>query len=564
MGRTAILTVKILADATQASREMDNASGKVGKFQSGIRAAAIPAAAIGAGMVAFGLKAAAAASDAEQAMGAVDASFGKSAKVIHDFAKTSATSVGLSSREYEAMAATFGAQLRNMGVAADQLAPKTNDLVKLGADLAAQYGGSSAQAVEALGSLLRGETDPIERYGVSIKQADIAAQKAKMGLTGLTGAADKQATTQATLALLTQQTATAQGAFARESDTAAGAQQRATAQWEDAKATLGQALLPVLVLAAEALSKVATIAAGHPQLFTAIAVAVAALAAIILVANAAMTAYGVVTTVVEAIQKRQAASTLAIRVQLAALRVQVIAGTVAGYAAAIATEVWAAAQRVLNAVLRANPIGLVITAILLLVAGLIYAYKNSETFRRIVDAAFRAVKVAAEFAWDWIKGHWPLLLAIITGPIGLAVLAIVKHWDTIRAGAAAVIAWFRSAWDVLQSILTSPFETAWRIISGIIEKIRAGVSAVTSAIKSIPKPSLPDLNPFSAAPATAGVTAMGMRRGVATTGATTSGGVSITINGALDPEGVARQIRAILAGHDVRVGRAAVVAGRSL
>src|SRR4051794_4610898 len=132
MGRSAILTIKILADAAQAAREMDSASGKMGKFQSGMKKAAIPAAAIGAGMLAFGLSAGKAASDAEQAMGAVDASFGKSAKVIHAFAKTSATSVGLSSREYEAMAATFGAQLKNMGVAADQLAPQTNNLVKLG------------------------------------------------------------------------------------------------------------------------------------------------------------------------------------------------------------------------------------------------------------------------------------------------------------------------------------------------------------------------------------------------------------------------------------------------
>lgn len=566
MGRSAVLTVKILADATQASREMDNASGKMGKFQSGIKKAAVPAAVIGAGMLAFGLSAGKAASEAEQAMGAVDASFGKTAGVIHQFAKTSATTVGLSSREYEAMAATFGAQLRNMGVSAKQLAPQTNDLVKLGADLAAQFGGDTSEAVGALGSLLRGETDPIERYGVSIKQADIAAQKAKMGLSGLTGAADKQATTQATLALLTKQTATAQGAFARESDTAAGAQQRATAQWEDAKATLGQALLPAMVLAAEALAKISTLASENMGVTKALVAVVGGLVIIILAANAAMTAYGVVTGIVEAIQKRATAAALGTRLQLLALQVQTLATTAAQKVATAATKAWQAAQWLLNAAMTANPIGIVIAVIVLLVAAIVVAYKQSETFRKIVDAAFRAVKVAAQFAWDWIKSNWPMLLAIITGPIGLAVLAVAKNWDKIQAGAAAVIGWFRSAWDAIQGILVAPFNAAWSVISSIIDKIKGAVSSVTSAIKSIPIPKVPHIPGLNMAPAVSGGNAVagarvaGVRRGVATTGTTTSGGggVTINVNGALDPEAVARQLRRILSGHDIRVGRAAV------
>lgn len=40
---------------------------------------------------------------------------------------------------------------------------------------------------------------------------------------------------------------------------------------------------------------------------------------------------------------------------------------------------------------------------------------------------------------NWIKGNWPLLLAIITGPIGLAVLFIMRNWDAIKQGAADMI-----------------------------------------------------------------------------------------------------------------------------
>ena len=185
-----------------------------------------------------------AASDAEQAVGAVDAVFKGNAQAIKDWSAQSGKALGLSKTDYQTLATTIGSQLKSAGTSMQDLAPKTNDLITLGADLAAQYGGSTSDAVSALSSLLKGETDPIERYGVSIKAADVAAQKAAMGLSGLTGEADKQATAQATLALLTKQTADATGANAREADTAAGKQARLTAAWDDASATMGASLLP--------------------------------------------------------------------------------------------------------------------------------------------------------------------------------------------------------------------------------------------------------------------------------------------------------------------------------
>src|SRR3546814_10750441 len=89
------------------------------------------------------------------------------------------------------------------------------------------------------------------------------------------------------------------------------------------------------------------------------------------------------------------------------------------------------AQKALNIAMRLNPIGLVVTALILVGSALVLAYKKSETFRRIVNGAFSAVRNVAVGAFNWIRGNWPLLLAIITGPIGLAVLGIRKHRDNI-------------------------------------------------------------------------------------------------------------------------------------
>ena len=85
----------------------------------------------------------------------------------------------------------------------------------------------------------------------------------------------------------------------------------------------------------------------------------------------------------------------------------------------------AVAQAGLNAVLKANPIGLVVTALAALAAGLVTAYKTSETFRNAVNSAFASVKKIAQNAIgtvvDWINE----LVAKIRG--AAAALANLKN-----------------------------------------------------------------------------------------------------------------------------------------
>jgi tape measure domain-containing protein len=69
----------------------------------------------------------------------------------------------------------------------------------------------------------------------------------------------------------------------------------------------------------------------------------------------------------------------------------------------IVTRGMAIAQAALNLVMSMNPIGLVILAIAGLAAGLIYAYKHSETFRNIVDRAFKVIATSASAMWDVIR-----------------------------------------------------------------------------------------------------------------------------------------------------------------
>ena len=68
-----------------------------------------------------------------------------------------------------------------------------------------------------------------------------------------------------------------------------------------------------------------------------------------------------------------------------------------------ASKVFTGIQGALNAVLRMNPIGLVITALIGLAAGLVYAYKHSETFRRIVNNTWASVGSGASKMWSGVK-----------------------------------------------------------------------------------------------------------------------------------------------------------------
>jgi hypothetical protein len=153
-------------------------------------------------------------------------------------------SVGLSTSAYEEAAAVIGSQLKNAGMDAGHAFDTTAALIAKGADMAAVFGGTAADAVDALSSALKGEMDPIEKYGISLNQAAIDAQKSADGHAKLSGAADKAAQTQAILELITRQSAATQGQWSAQAGTAAESTQIAQAAWENASGALGQQLLP--------------------------------------------------------------------------------------------------------------------------------------------------------------------------------------------------------------------------------------------------------------------------------------------------------------------------------
>lgn len=148
------------------------------------------------------------------------------------------------------------------------------------------------------------------------------------------------------------------------------------------------------------------------------------------------------------------------RISLAAAAVQTaVMGPLLG---AMSTAFWA-----LNAAMAANPVGAVVLGLAALAAGAVYAYKHVEVFREAVDATF-----------EWIKSHWPLLLAILTGPIGLATYAIVKNWRTVQSATETV-------WNAIKSFLTSIWSTISASATTSWETIKLAITAPIGLAASV-------------------------------------------------------------------------------
>lgn len=273
-------------------------------------------------VAAFSVEALKSAAALEQSSGAIEAVFKDASAVVESFSEDAATNFGLSASSYQNLAAVIGNSLKTMGLSTTDLAGKTNDLIGLGADLAATFGGTTADAVAALTSGLRGEYDSLERLIPGITAATVSTKALEM--TGKTNAdqlvdSEKKA---AFLALAFQNSAEAQGQFARENDTASGSMQIFQAKVEDLQAAMGEKLLPAFGKLVEKFTEVidtkgpqieqaftvvgnavmflvdALIAVGaffdsHPGMFEAVAIALTSVGVALGIATAAMWAFNI-------------------------------------------------------------------------------------------------------------------------------------------------------------------------------------------------------------------------------------------------------------------------------
>ena len=236
--------------------EIANAEGALGKFKAGTGAAfdAVKAnagafaIAGGAALVTFGAKAISAASDFEESTAKIGEIFGDAADSVFDFAEDAAQALGQSKQSVLDAAGTFGTFGKAAGLAGEDLSTFSNDFTGLASDLASFNNTSPEEAVEALGAALRGESEPLRRYGILLDDASMRQKALELGIVSTTkNALTPQQKILAAQALIFEQSADAQGDFERTSGSLANQQRILQAELSNVTVEIGQKLLPVAI-----------------------------------------------------------------------------------------------------------------------------------------------------------------------------------------------------------------------------------------------------------------------------------------------------------------------------
>lgn len=124
--------------------------------------------------------------------------------------------------------------------------------------------------------------------------------------------------------------------------------------------------------------------------------------------------------------------------------------------ASTAVKLYTAVQTTLNAVMAANPIGLIIAAIALLVAGFIYLWNTSKEFRNFWIGLWEGIKNTVSNIGTWFKDTWN-----------------------------DVVEWFKSLWNGITTFFSDLWEGIKESVSGAVDSVKNAWSSVKSFFSNV-------------------------------------------------------------------------------
>lgn len=284
------------------------------------------------------------------------------------------------------------AQGKATGITDDELRPalqklvavtgdvsKSQNMAMLAQDVAAGTGKSYTSIVDALVRAQNGQVAGLSRLGVQTKDAEGKT----MSLNDITK----------------QLAQTYGGQAAAAAETTAGKQKILSTQMSELGESIGYTLLPYMEKLVDWMTKAVDWVDRNRTTAALLVGGIVALVAAVAAINGVMAVYNALMAVAT--------------IRTAMATEGTVAYAIASKVTAAASKAWAVAQWALNAALTANPIGIIIALIAALVVGFIVAYKKSDTFKKIVDAALRGIGVAAK--WMWNNAIKPAFAAFMAG-----------------------------------------------------------------------------------------------------------------------------------------------------
>lgn len=185
------------------------------------------------------------ASDLTEVQNVVDVTFGDSSGTINNWAKQAATSFGMSELAAKQYTGTLGAMLKSQGITSDSVVQLSTNLVGLAGDMASFYNIDIETAFEKIRSGMSDEIEPLKQLGINMSVANMEAYALAEGIEKPWKKMSQQEQTMLRYNYLLEQTADAQGDFARTSDSYANQQRIMKLTLQNLSAELGEKLLPV-------------------------------------------------------------------------------------------------------------------------------------------------------------------------------------------------------------------------------------------------------------------------------------------------------------------------------
>lgn len=460
MAKPIVMTV--LANGSQARRDFELTSQSASGLGSKVRtfgkvfAGGLAIAGLAAGK--FAIDSVKAASDAQQSVGATETVFGKFSKSVIADSNSAARAYGLSANTYRENANIIGSLFKNQGVSTDKLASKTKSMIGTASDLAATFGGTTTTAVEALSSAFKGEFDPLEKYGISIKQSTVnteaqrlATEKYHTSLGKLSTAQQTALKQQATSNLVMKQSRSSLGAFKGETDTLAHQQQVLGAQFDNIKVKVGTYLLPVLTKFLTFLND------DGPKAFAAVSSAVG--------------------PVIGYFQNFGSSGVAA-------------SGKMSQFLTTV-KSVWASVQSIFSSAVT------IVTALWALFGSTIVA-NLSSTFSNvllILRGAFTVIQgifdvIAGILTGDWSR-VWTGIKEILRGAVQVLVGLVRQLWNTIttlfKVAATTVRAVMVGAWNAITSAVSSGAGKVVSLVKGLPGKMKSALGNLGGLLKSAGK-----------------------------------------------------------------------------
>ena len=477
------ITIDIVADTKRLTSGIDDVNKQIGGLDASVKKVqGLTTAFVGIGVAAKGFSVAGgfineatdAASSLEETLSKSKVVFGESAEEVEKFASGAADAIGQSKQAALDAASNFAIFGKSAGLSGEELVNFSTDFVALGSDLASFNDTSPEEAINAIGSALRGESEPLRKYGVLINDAALKQAALELGLIKTTKEAlTPQQKVLAAQKLIYEQTEAAQGDFARTSDGLANSTRILEANQTDLNSEIGERFLPFM-------KRVNDIVLGAVEFFGRLP--------------------GPIQNIVIGLGLFLAVAG-PLLILISAIKTAIVALGIATKAKTAITALATAAQWLFNAAMSANPIGLVIIAIVAIIAIIVLLVKHWDKVTEVLGKVWEKIKEFASKAWEAIKGFGSKVAGFVTEIIDKfkalpgAMLDIGKNivkglWDGIKNMASwlkdRVTGFFKNlvpSWAEKALGISSPSKVFGNIGKNIVSGLQSTFNA--PAIKTV-------------------------------------------------------------------------------